>query len=96
MMPHQPIAVVIVEISFANKRDQSTKKRLIRKVKLTKTMWNDFSDIMQQELELVRKTESETIVVDQVRFRAHEQDNHECKKHNSTEENPVNGLLFMI
>jgi hypothetical protein len=95
-MPHQPIAVVIVETSLASRRDQSTKNKLIRKVTLTKMMWNDFSDIAQQELELVRKTEVETVVVNRIRFRSHDQDNHECKKHNSAEENPVNGFFLVV
>ena len=36
---------VVAEVSADHTNDHSTKNKLIRKVNVTKTMWNDLSDM---------------------------------------------------
>ena len=43
--PHQPMISVVAEASADHTNDHNTKNKLIRKVNVTKTMWNDLSDM---------------------------------------------------
>lgn len=87
---------VVNEISFANTNDHNTKNKLIKKVNTTNTMWKDLSDISGKCKNLKWQTEIESIEMDRVNTCAQNQCDHESKKYNRSEENPVNGLFFVI
>ena len=87
---------VVNEMSFANTNDHNTKNKLIKKVNTTNTMWKDLSDISGKSKSLEWQTEIKSVEVDRISTCAQNQCDHESKEYKRSEENPVNGLFFVI
>jgi hypothetical protein len=69
------------ESSAANTKDHNKKNKLIKKVNVTKTMWNDLSDMTSRGKRLERQTELEAVKVNRVTFREHDESDHESKEY---------------